>query len=84
MWSHPQFPADLVAFTGEILNEKLHFLCSAIIFDKMVYKVNHRLTCSDVWSNSCHVSYVGYNITVKLMTNLDTGGTITRMTVGKV
>ena len=22
------FPADLVAFTEEILNEKLHFLCS--------------------------------------------------------
>ena len=23
-----QFPADLVTFTEEILNEKLHFLCS--------------------------------------------------------
>ena len=23
-----QFPADLVTFTGEILNRKLHFLCS--------------------------------------------------------
>ena len=23
----PQVPADLVRFTGEILNEKLHFLC---------------------------------------------------------
>ena len=23
-----QFPADLVTFTKEILNEKLHFLCS--------------------------------------------------------
>ena len=23
----PQFPADLVTFTEEILNEKLHFLC---------------------------------------------------------
>ena len=27
----PQFPADLVTFTEEILNEKLHFLCSDII-----------------------------------------------------
>ena len=26
----PQFPADLVTFTEEILNEKLHFLCSEI------------------------------------------------------
>ena len=26
----PQFPADLVTFTEEILNEKLHFLCGEI------------------------------------------------------
>ena len=26
MWPNPQFPADLVTFTEEILNEKLHFL----------------------------------------------------------
>ena len=25
MWPNPQFPADLVTFTGEILNGKLHF-----------------------------------------------------------
>ena len=28
MWLNPQFPADLVTFTEEILNGKLHFLCS--------------------------------------------------------
>ena len=28
MWPNPQFPADLVTFTGAILNGKLHFLCS--------------------------------------------------------
>ena len=28
MWPNPQFPANLVTFTEEILNEKLHFLCS--------------------------------------------------------
>ena len=28
MWPNPQIPADLVTFTEEILNEKLHFLCS--------------------------------------------------------
>ena len=27
MWSNPQFPADLVTFTKDILNGKLHFLC---------------------------------------------------------
>ena len=28
MWQNPQFPVDLVTFTSEILNEKLHFLFS--------------------------------------------------------
>ena len=30
MWRNPQFPSDLVTFTGEIRNGKLHFLCSVI------------------------------------------------------
>ena len=30
MWPDPQFPADLVTFTEEILNGKLHFLSSEI------------------------------------------------------
>ena len=29
MWPYPQEIADLVTFTEEILNGKLHFLCSA-------------------------------------------------------
>ena len=29
MWPNPQFPADLVTFTEEILDGKLDFLCSA-------------------------------------------------------
>ena len=29
MWPNPQETADLVIFTEEILNGKLHFLCSA-------------------------------------------------------
>ena len=28
MWSKRQFPEELVTFTEEIFNEKLHFLCS--------------------------------------------------------
>ena len=28
MWPNLQFSADLTTFTGEIFNEKLHFLCS--------------------------------------------------------
>ena len=30
MWPNLQFPADSVTFTEEILNGKLHFLCSEI------------------------------------------------------
>ena len=29
MWPNPQFPADLVTFPEETLNEKLHLLCSS-------------------------------------------------------
>ena len=32
MWPNPQFPADLVTFTGEILNGKLHFLCRVLCY----------------------------------------------------
>ena len=31
MWPSPQESPDLVTFTEEILNGKLHFLCSDII-----------------------------------------------------
>ena len=31
MWSNPQLPADLVTFTEEILDRKLHSLCSGKI-----------------------------------------------------
>ena len=30
MWPNPQFPADLVSFTEEILNGKLQFLCDEL------------------------------------------------------
>ena len=31
MWQNPQFPADFVTITEEILNGKLHFLCSGCL-----------------------------------------------------
>ena len=37
----------------------------------------------NVWFTSCCVTYVVYNITVKLMTNSDTGGIFIRITTGK-
>ena len=38
MWPNPQKTADLVTFTEEILNEKLHFLWSESAIDTMMAK----------------------------------------------
>ena len=35
MWPNLQFPADLVKFTDEILNGKLHFLCNGSLYQKI-------------------------------------------------
>ena len=35
MWPNPKKTAELVTFTEEILNGKLHFLSSEIIFEKI-------------------------------------------------
>ena len=39
MWPNPQFPEDLVTFTEEILNGKLHFLRS----DRVIYEISPML-----------------------------------------
>ena len=44
MWPNPQFPADLVAFTEEILNRKLHLLCIGISrFEAELFYVFHTI-----------------------------------------
>ena len=35
MWPNPQETADLMRFTKEILNGKIHFLCKMIIFNAL-------------------------------------------------
>ena len=47
MWPISQETADLVTFTEEILNGKIHFLCSDISFVKqlMVIKIYFVKTC---------------------------------------
>ena len=50
MWTNPQFPADLVTFTEEILNGKIHFLCSGwykafIQIEGMVLLVGIKYCC---------------------------------------
>ena len=37
MWLNPQKTADLVTFTEEILNGKLHFLCSVYYQKSTIY-----------------------------------------------
>ena len=37
MWSNPQESADLVTFTREICNKKLHFLCSVKIDSSRIF-----------------------------------------------
>ena len=39
MWPNPQFPADLVTFIEEILNRKLHFLCSGTFHNISVTEI---------------------------------------------
>ena len=46
MWPKPQFPADLVTFTEEILNGKLHFFCS----DKYWSSDPNLILCHRKWS----------------------------------
>ena len=37
MWPNPQVTADLVKFTEEILNGKLLFLCSTVIWKQVLW-----------------------------------------------
>ena len=43
MWPNPQFHADLVTFTKEILNRKLHILCSDYAYLKIIFWLLNRL-----------------------------------------
>ena len=46
MWLNPQFPAYLVTFTEEILNGKLHFLCSVNYYHKDKSLIKVKVLCS--------------------------------------
>ena len=47
MWPNLQFRSDLVTFTKEILNEKLHFLCSDISL------LRYKIHCSKPGRSEC-------------------------------
>ena len=55
MWPNPQFPADLATFLEEILNGKLHFLCSKKgYWDSKVYAASV-YTFSVAWGIMRHL-----------------------------
>ena len=41
MWPNPPETTDLVTFTEEFLNGKLHFLCSDVILESLQYLEYH-------------------------------------------
>ena len=57
MWPNPQFPVDLVAFTEEILNEKLHFFIQRLV--DLVVLPESQIEFSEswkLWQNICSVN----------------------------
>ena len=52
MWPNPQFPADVVTFTEEILNGKLHFLSNV---NYLMSSFFHSLFCCTLPSEQEHV-----------------------------
>ena len=57
MWPNPQFPADLVTFTKEILNGKLHFFVQCLLsteMKKIIYKT--KWNCLTTLKNFSNVS----------------------------
>ena len=72
--TNPQFPADLVTFTEEILNGKLHFLCSVsftFLLTKSKSTSLENFQSSDAAShcnlmNEFLLHFVGQNVTYEL------------------
>ena len=59
MWPNPQFPGDLVTFTEEILNGKLHFLCREIRFGICTILFGPHFTVSEL---NCEIYKVNFCI----------------------
>ena len=65
MWTTPQFPADLVTFTGKIINGKLNFLCSVLSCEnyevlKNIYFAGYLWTAASIrsanWIKNSHLN----------------------------
>ena len=55
----PQFPADVVTFTEEILNGKLHFLCSGDHSPNRLTLIHHHRFCA-----LSYLPYLHSNLTI--------------------
>ena len=64
MWPKPQETADLVTFTEEILNEKLHFLCSADLGNLISLSCNSQTTWDFISMLSTKLALSGNYFTV--------------------
>ena len=60
MWLRTQFPADLVTFTEEILNGKLHFLCSDITCNVLLLQFWKKLKSK--WCQRCSIICIFFAI----------------------
>ena len=58
MWPDPQSPVDLVTFTEEILNGKLHFLCSETLFSNEL-KIRFKATLY-IWVKIANYKCIRY------------------------
>ena len=64
MWPNPQFPADLVTFTEEIFNGKLHFLCRVSCRPLAFNLIKERTllrSCLSAFFNLTSFSFAGYH-----------------------
>ena len=75
MWPNPQFPADLVTITEEILKGKLHFLCSVMV---MIWWVSARLlkTC-DSFPKPPEIIFKSYTEKGQFSNDLKRGNVVT-------
>ena len=58
MWPSPQKTADLVTFTGEILNAKLYFFCAVNILKLFKVLIQVRLISNKIELDMLHENFV--------------------------
>ena len=57
MGPNPQFSADLVTFTEEILNGKLHFLCSVSLIITLTMKLVLIVSCINSFQDNVPILF---------------------------